>query len=93
MLRTCDNCGKDFLTEADPYVINPRPNGAKYYCSCRIKGEGDSIASLSQVMKWRYENEKMRALLTKFANADYRGNRSNESVDSFLLLKQLDNHD
>jgi hypothetical protein len=92
MLKTCENCAKDFLTEADPYVVVPTPNGCRYYCSCRIVGH-DSVKSLAQVMKWRYENDKMRELLLKFANADYRGNRSNESVDSFLLLKKLDNND
>ena len=44
MIETCDACGEDFLTEADPYVVWPTPNGRKLYCQCHIgvarPGEG-----------------------------------------------------
>jgi hypothetical protein len=36
MLKTCEMCSNDFITEADPYVVIPRPSGVKYYCSCMI---------------------------------------------------------
>ena len=38
MIHTCELCGSDFLTEADPYVVRPTPNGLKLYCMCQIKG-------------------------------------------------------
>lgn len=51
MLETCESCGKDFLTEADPYVVKPTPNGRKLYCFCHIKGfdeVGKKIKKLEQ---------------------------------------------
>lgn len=36
MLRECDFCGKEFLTEADPYIVIP----TKYHalsCGCKIE--------------------------------------------------------
>lgn len=38
MIETCCACKKDFLTEADPYVVRPRHSGAKLYCACMIVG-------------------------------------------------------
>jgi hypothetical protein len=37
MVVTCELCGSDFLTEADPYVVRPTPSGVKLYCYCQIK--------------------------------------------------------
>ena len=109
MLKTCENCNQDFLTEADPYVVVPTSNGYRYYCSCCL-ASNDNIKSIVALKKeiielkkkvqmnihnsafngvvW--ENEKMRALLKKIAGADYRGNRSWESVEAYQLLKELE---
>lgn len=48
MIQTCELCGNDFLTEADPYVVRPTPKGVKLYCYCQIKGfdEMDALKSL-----------------------------------------------
>ena len=51
MLENCESCGKDFLTEADPYVVRPTPSGRKLYCYCHIKGFdeiGGKIKELEQ---------------------------------------------
>ncbi len=37
MIMTCELCGNEFLTEADPYVVQNTPQGQKYYCNCMIK--------------------------------------------------------
>lgn len=34
MLKECDNCGKEFLTEADTFVYQARPQGEYYSCGC-----------------------------------------------------------
>jgi hypothetical protein len=34
MLKSCDNCGKEFLTEADTFVFQNRPSGEYYSCGC-----------------------------------------------------------
>lgn len=58
MLETCRACKQDFLTEADPYVVRPTPQGYMLYCSCMIVGHGqvsgldklhDRIAALEQL--------------------------------------------
>lgn len=36
MIETCRKCGKDFLTEADPYVVYPKTSGVELYCTCQI---------------------------------------------------------
>ena len=33
-LKQCDNCGKEFLTEADTFVYQSRSNGEYYSCGC-----------------------------------------------------------
>lgn len=37
MITICESCGADILTEADPHVVRPTPQGYKFYCSCGIK--------------------------------------------------------
>lgn len=31
-LTTCESCEKEFLTEADPYVVLPKPSGTIIMC-------------------------------------------------------------
>jgi hypothetical protein len=38
MIATCSLCGSDFLTEADPYIVRPTPQGVKLVCGCQING-------------------------------------------------------
>lgn len=38
MIEECASCGQSFLTEADPYVVRPTPQGNKLYCYCHIRG-------------------------------------------------------
>lgn len=33
MIQTC-KCGEKFLTEADPYVVLPKPSGVELNCGC-----------------------------------------------------------
>jgi hypothetical protein len=35
MLRSCDFCGNEFLTEADPYIVIPTKDHA-LSCGCKI---------------------------------------------------------
>ncbi len=46
MIETCSLCGSDFLTEADPYIVRPTPQGRKLICGCQIKNlhQADSLA-------------------------------------------------
>ena len=30
----CKDCGKEFLSEGDPYVVLPKPSGVDYNCGC-----------------------------------------------------------
>jgi hypothetical protein len=32
--KECDNCGQPFITEADPFVYQNRPQGEYYSCGC-----------------------------------------------------------
>ena len=34
MMKTCKKCGKEFLTEADPYAVIPAYDGVEYNCGC-----------------------------------------------------------
>jgi hypothetical protein len=54
MIHTCELCGSDFLTEADPYVVRPTPTGVKLYCVCQIKG----FEEMKGAEKLKEENEK-----------------------------------
>jgi hypothetical protein len=42
------------------------------------------------VEKLKIHNNKMRECLQKIANEDFRGNRSQASVDAFKCLKELE---
>jgi len=33
-MKTCKKCGKEFLTEADPYAVIPTHEGVEYNCGC-----------------------------------------------------------
>lgn len=63
MLETCELCKSEFLTEADPYVVRPTPQGYKLYCYCQIKGF-DEIDPL-KTLKARVE--KLEKTLRLFA--------------------------
>ncbi len=56
MIMTCELCGNDFLTEADPYVIQNTPQGQKYYCSCMISNHNQ----ISSIDKLQAQNKKLR---------------------------------
>jgi hypothetical protein len=68
MVKTCELCGSDFLTEADPYVVRPTPSGVKLYCYCQIKGfeEMDVIV----IKRLKAENEELRQTVDKLVNGD-----------------------
>jgi len=42
MLKTCSNCGQNFLTEADLFVYQHRPTEEYYSCGC--KEQADAVA-------------------------------------------------
>lgn len=37
MIQACSKCGCDFLTEADPYLVLPRPSGVEFNCLCSFR--------------------------------------------------------
>jgi hypothetical protein len=37
MIKTCNKCGKEFLTEADPYVVIPGTDGLN--CGCYFEAK------------------------------------------------------
>ena len=66
MIHTCELCGSDFLTEADPYVVRPTPAGVKLYCVCQIKG----FDEMKGAEKLKEENKKLVEALKFYANKD-----------------------
>ena len=63
MIHSCELCGNDFLTEADPYVVRPTHQGVKLYCYCMIKGDEMKAAE-----KLKEENKKLVEALKFYAN-------------------------
>jgi hypothetical protein len=61
MIESCESCGENFLTEADPYVVRPTSKGYKLYCCCHIKGF-DEVKSMKD--KIEAENKKLREALS-----------------------------
>lgn len=37
MVQMTCKCGKEFLTEADPYIVLPKPSGTELNCGCYLK--------------------------------------------------------
>lgn len=70
MIMTCELCGNDFLTEADPYVIQNTPQGQKYYCNCMISNHNQ----ISSIDKLQAENKKLRDALEEIAKSEYEAN-------------------
>lgn len=79
MIMTCELCGNDFLTEADPYVIQNTPQGQKYYCNCMISNHNQ----ISGIDKLQAENKKLLEALKFYANVNDWGMRARE------VLKEL----
>lgn len=51
MIQTC-KCGKEFLTEADPYLVIPVEN-YKLNCGCELApGLREEIVKLNRTIKW-----------------------------------------
>ena len=65
MIHTCELCGSDFLTEADPYVVRPAPTGVKLYCVCQIKG----FEEMKGAEKLKEENKKLVDALKFYASS------------------------
>lgn len=63
MIYTCELCGSDFLTEADPYIVRPTRTGVKLYCVCQIRG----FEEMKGAEKLKEENKKLVEALTKIA--------------------------
>jgi hypothetical protein len=59
MIMTCELCGNEFLTEADPYVVRNTPQGQKYYCSCMIINH-DQVSGID---KLQAENKALRKII------------------------------
>jgi hypothetical protein len=59
MIMTCELCGNEFLTEADPYVVRNTPQGQKYYCSCMII-KHDQVSGID---KLQAENKTLRKMI------------------------------
>jgi hypothetical protein len=56
---TCELCGNEFLTEADPYVVRNTPQGERYYCSCMIINH-DQVSGID---KLQAENKTLRKMI------------------------------
>ena len=56
---TCELCGNEFLTEADPYVVRNTPQGERYYCSCMIINH-DQVSGID---KLQAENKALRKMI------------------------------
>jgi hypothetical protein len=65
MIHSCELCGNDFLTEADPYVVRPTPQGVKLYCYCMIKG----FEEMKGAEKLKEENKKLVEALKFYINS------------------------
>lgn len=63
MIKTCELCGQDFLTEADPYVVRPTRSGVKLYCYCQIKGFDEMEVVV--IKRLQAENEELRQTIDK----------------------------
>jgi hypothetical protein len=59
MIMTCELCGNEFLTEADPYVVRNTPQGERYYCSCMIINH-DQVSGID---KLQAENKTLRKMI------------------------------
>jgi len=59
MIMTCELCGNEFLTEADPYVVRNTPQGERYYCSCMIINH-DQVSGID---KLQAENKALRKMI------------------------------
>jgi len=59
MIMTCELCGNEFLTEADPYVVQNTPQGQRYYCSCMII-KHDQVSGID---KLQAENKTLRKMI------------------------------
>ena len=93
MIASCESCGKDFLTEADPHVVRPTKNGYKLYCYCHIKGF-DEVESLTDKLTTKIVNYEatiglLKDTLREIADEDYRGNRPSASVKAYQALKKI----
>ena len=87
MLKTCDLCKEDFLTEADPHVIRPTPSGYKIYCSCMIIGHDQ----LSGIKKLQTENAKLKEALAYIAKVYDRP--TDMKIKAIHVLKEIEKND
>ena len=47
MIHECIKCKEDFLTEADPFIVFPKPSGSEFQClRCYQQREAKLIESL-----------------------------------------------
>lgn len=68
MIHTCELCGSDFLTEADPYVVRPTSSGVKLYCYCQIKGFDELDVVI--IKRLKSENEQLKRLVQELNRED-----------------------
>ncbi len=87
MLKTCDMCAEDFLTEADPHVIRPTPAGYKIYCSCMIVGHNQR----SGIEKLKLENAKLKEALVYIAKVYDRP--TDMKIKARHVLKEIKEND
>lgn len=81
---TCELCGNEFLTEADPYVVRNTPQGQKYYCSCMIINH-DQVSGID---KLQAENKKLKNAL-EVAFEDFKKQGYHKQANKiFKVLKE-----
>lgn len=101
MIMTCELCGSDFLTEADPHVIRPTPRGYLHYCSCMIIGH-DQISGIDKLQAENIELKKKAQM--NIHNSAFNGllaeNKKLREVlefyaesDKYLLIEDRDKSD
>ena len=51
MIHECIKCKEDFLTEADPFIVFPKPSGSEFQClRCYQQREAKLVEALKDLM-------------------------------------------
>lgn len=87
MIATCESCGRDFLTEADPHVVRPTPQGYKLYCYCQIKGFEEVKPGLESIYSLKKPNPEALDEVIEMLNSRRKTEPSNEFIESLRLPK------
>ena len=55
MIHECIKCKEDFLTEADPFIVFPKPSGSEFQClRCYQQREAKLVEALKKAIGSAY---------------------------------------